>query len=152
MARGGATIATIAKEVGVSVPTVSRVLNGRSDVAPATRRRVEEALARHEYRKPVGAASPTKADGLLDLVFHEFGSAWAQEIIVGVEKAAAPRGVVRRNGRVSRNGLATSSGAARPFAHSAPPVGCPGSGSTRTKWPPSSISFSDPQRDRHSVQ
>jgi LacI family transcriptional regulator len=93
MARGGATIATIAKEVGVSVPTVSRVLNGRSDVAPATRRLVEDALARHDYRKPVGAWSATKSDGLLDLVFHEFGSAWAQEIIVGVEKAAAPRGI-----------------------------------------------------------
>lgn len=93
MPRGGATIATIAREVGVSVPTVSRVLNGRSDVAPATRRRVEEALARHDYRKPVGPASPTKTAGLLDLVFHEFGSSWAQEIIVGVEKAAAPRRV-----------------------------------------------------------
>lgn len=93
MPRGGATIATIAKELGVSVPTVSRVLNGRTDVAESTRKRVEEALARHDYRKPVGASSRTRADGLLDLVFHEFGSAWAQEIILGVEKAAAPHGI-----------------------------------------------------------
>ena len=35
------TIAAIAAEAGVSLPTVSRVLNGRSDVAPATRERVE---------------------------------------------------------------------------------------------------------------
>ncbi|MGW9114335.1 LacI family DNA-binding transcriptional regulator [Microbacterium sp. NPDC055683] len=93
MARGRATIATIAQEVGVSVPTVSRVLNGRSDVAAETRSRVEAALARYDYRKPVGADSPTRTRGLLDLVFHEFGSTWAQEIIVGVERAAAPHRV-----------------------------------------------------------
>ena len=44
MAAGRVTIAAIAREAGVSVPTVSRVLNGRSDVAPQTRERVEELL------------------------------------------------------------------------------------------------------------
>lgn len=84
MARGRATIAEIAREVGVSVPTVSKVLNGRLDVAEGTRARVEEALATHEYRKPV--ASGTKPGSrLLDLVFHEAENLWAQEIINGVE-------------------------------------------------------------------
>jgi DNA-binding LacI/PurR family transcriptional regulator len=46
------TIATIAAEAGVSVPTVSRVLNGRSDVAPQTRARIEQLLRAHGYRKP----------------------------------------------------------------------------------------------------
>ena len=41
-----ATIAAIAAEAGVSVPTVSKVLNGRRDVAPETRARIEETISR----------------------------------------------------------------------------------------------------------
>ncbi|WP_158715543.1 LacI family DNA-binding transcriptional regulator, partial [Streptomyces sp. NRRL S-481] len=44
-----ATLAEIAREAGVSAPTVSKVLNGRADVAPATRARVEELLRAHGY-------------------------------------------------------------------------------------------------------
>jgi IS30 family transposase len=85
-ARGGApTIAQIAREVGVSVPTVSKVLNGRSDVAPATRAKVEEALSRHRYRRR-RPAPPTPGVGLVDLVFHRLGSTWSMEIIRGVEQ------------------------------------------------------------------
>ena len=81
-----ATIATIAGEVGVSVTTVSKVLNGRSDVAAETRARIEESLERHRYRRrskrqPAGTTH-------LDLVFHELDSAWAMEIIHAVEAAA----------------------------------------------------------------
>ncbi len=39
------TIAEIASEAGVSMPTVSRVLNKRPDVAPETRQRVLDVLA-----------------------------------------------------------------------------------------------------------
>src|SRR2546423_15704764 len=38
------TIAEIASKAGVSIPTVSRVLNNRPDVAPGTRERVEQAI------------------------------------------------------------------------------------------------------------
>lgn len=89
---GTATIASIAAETGVSVPTVSKVLNGRADVAPGTRARVEAALERHRYRRrnrgPAAASPP-----LLDLAFHELDSAWSIEIIRGVEAAAAETGV-----------------------------------------------------------
>ncbi|NUR27435.1 MAG: LacI family DNA-binding transcriptional regulator [Catenulispora sp.] len=85
------TIAAIADEVGVSVATVSKVLNGRADVAPQTRARVEESLERHRYRRRT-KKKPTGA-GQIDLVFHEFDSAWAMEIIRGVEAVTAPAGV-----------------------------------------------------------
>jgi LacI family transcriptional regulator len=81
---GRITVAAIAREAGVSVPTVSRVLNGRADVAPRTRRRVEELLDRHGYRR----ASFWKHDPLLDLVFDDLDSPWAVEIIRGVEEVA----------------------------------------------------------------
>ncbi len=90
--RPTATISVIAAEIGVSVPTVSKVLNGRADVAPDTRARVEDALARHRYtrrpRRPAATGPP-----LIDLVFHELDSAWSIEIIRGVESAAAKDGV-----------------------------------------------------------
>ena len=39
----------IAKEAGVSITTVSRVLNGKRNVNAETRRRVEAVLAKHQY-------------------------------------------------------------------------------------------------------
>ena len=75
------TITAIAQEAGVSVPTVSRVLNGRNDVAPHTRERVEELLRRHGYRRRV-TRSRTGAS-LIDLVFNDLDSPWAVEIIRG---------------------------------------------------------------------
>ena len=85
------TIADIAEEAGVSVPTVSRVLNGRLDVAPETRGRVEELLQRHEYRRR-GTPKSGHAS-LIDLVFTDLDSPWAVEIIRGVEDVAHDFGV-----------------------------------------------------------
>lgn len=83
---GRVTIGAIAREAGVSTPTVSRVLNGRSDVAPQTRRRIEELLEGRGYRK---RSSRTRtAARLIDLVFNDLDSPWAMEIIRGVEQAA----------------------------------------------------------------
>ena len=84
------TIAVIAEEAGVSVPTVSRVLNGRSDVAPGTRERVERLLRESGYRRRGGRA---QGAGLIDLVFNNLDSPWAVEIIRGVEDAAHAAGV-----------------------------------------------------------
>ncbi len=80
------TITSIAREAGVSVPTVSRVLNGRADVAPHTRERIEELLRRHGYRRRTGR--PKETAGLIDLVFNDLDSPWAVEIIRGVEDVA----------------------------------------------------------------
>lgn len=90
-ARGRITITEIARRAGVSVPTVSRVVNGRSDVSPQTRARVEDLLRQHGHRKRV-AASGTRA-ALIDLVFNDLDSPWAVEIIRGVEEVAHTAGV-----------------------------------------------------------
>ncbi|HEX6325525.1 MAG TPA: LacI family DNA-binding transcriptional regulator [Jiangellaceae bacterium] len=88
---GRVTIGAIAKEAGVSVPTVSRVLNGRTDVAPHTRARVEELLRRRGYRRRP-SRSRTRAR-LIDLVFPDLDSPWAVEILRGVEDVAHAAGV-----------------------------------------------------------
>jgi LacI family transcriptional regulator len=85
------TIATIAKAAGVSVPTVSRVLNGRTDVSAETRDRIESLLREHDYR-PRNSRQPIQA-GLIDLVFHDLDSPWAVELIRGVEEVTHAAGV-----------------------------------------------------------
>ncbi|MFG3436170.1 LacI family DNA-binding transcriptional regulator [Nonomuraea sp. NPDC047897] len=80
------TIALIAEEAGVSVPTVSKVINGRPEVAPETRHRVERLLRERGYQRRASQAD-TPA-GLVDLVFAEIESPWAMEIVRGAESAA----------------------------------------------------------------
>jgi LacI family transcriptional regulator len=80
------TLAAIAAEAGVSLPTVSKVVNGRADVAPSTRARVEALLRQHQYpRSQPRAARPA----LIDLVFNGLDSPWAVEILRGVEEWGA---------------------------------------------------------------
>ncbi len=85
------TIAEIAAEAGVSVPTVSRVINGRSDVSADTRERVQDLLTRHGYQRR--ASGPRPSSGLIDLVFSDLDSPWAVEIMRGVEEVAHAAGI-----------------------------------------------------------
>ncbi|MCL2586462.1 MAG: LacI family DNA-binding transcriptional regulator [Streptosporangiales bacterium] len=78
------TLAAIAAEAGVSLPTVSKVVNGRRDVAPATRARVEQLLHQHNYSR--GGMRRHRRSGLVDLVFNGLDSPWAVEILRGVEE------------------------------------------------------------------
>jgi LacI family transcriptional regulator len=85
------TIDTIAREADVSVPTVSRVLSGRSGVPPEVRERVRELLTRYGYVSQAGRRRLTA--GLIDLVFTELFDPGALQIIRGVEEAAHESGV-----------------------------------------------------------
>ncbi len=80
------TIALIAEEAGVSIPTVSKVINGRPEVAPDTRQRVERLLHKHGYQRRTGQGDGPV--GLIDLVFAEIESPWAMELVRGAEEAA----------------------------------------------------------------
>lgn len=84
------TLAQIADDAGVSLSTISKVLNGRKDVSAVTRARVETLLSEHGYLRR--KANPTST-GLVELVFHELEAAWSMEIIRGVEAVAAERGL-----------------------------------------------------------
>ena len=78
-------MAEVAAQAGVSVPTVSKVINGRSDVAADTRRRVEAVIRERGYER---MHRPTRPAPLLELIFHEMESEWALEIVMGVERIA----------------------------------------------------------------
>jgi DNA-binding LacI/PurR family transcriptional regulator len=82
------TMAWIAEQAGVSVPTVSKVMNGRSDVSSETRRRVEAAILEHGYQR---APRPVARSALIEVIFHELESEWALEIVRGVERVAVRR-------------------------------------------------------------
>lgn len=81
------TMAAIAREAGVSVPTVSKVLNGWSDVAPATRRRVEALLDQRGYVRRSGAGRSAAAPGLVEVVIDSLNNSWAAALLGGVEAA-----------------------------------------------------------------
>ncbi len=88
-ASGRVTLAEVAKAAGVSMPTVSKVLNGRSDVSRVTRAKVEHLLDSHGYRRRT--RTPSRSP-LVELVFHELDSIWAMELIKGVEQVARANG------------------------------------------------------------
>ncbi|TQK50170.1 LacI family transcriptional regulator [Streptomyces sp. SLBN-118] len=80
------TLARIAELAGVSVPTVSKVLNGYRDVSVRTQERVERIIAQEGYVRP---SKPRDGAGaLLDLVINDLDSAWAAEILTGAEEVA----------------------------------------------------------------
>jgi len=83
--RRATTIAHIAAQAGVSAPTVSKVINGRSDVSLETRQRVEAVIREHGYER---SHRSVRSAPLLEVIFHELESDWALEIIMGVERVA----------------------------------------------------------------
>lgn len=86
---GPPPLAVVAAEAGVSVPTVSKVLNSRPDVAGPTRARVTEVLARHGYAvRPSGS----RRTGFVDLRMVDLDSTWAEAVVRGAARAAARLG------------------------------------------------------------
>ncbi|GIH03046.1 LacI family transcriptional regulator [Rhizocola hellebori] len=84
-AQRSTTIAEIARLAGVSAPTVSKVLNGRTTVAADTREHVLEVLHEHGYRSTRKAL---KLSSLVELVFHELVGIYPVDILRGVQRIA----------------------------------------------------------------
>ena len=68
----------------MSVSTVSKVLNGRTDVAPETRERLGRILRTHGYQ-----VAPRSGIGVVDLLIGQLGGLWSDELIRGAVTAAA---------------------------------------------------------------
>src|SRR4051794_7721719 len=87
----GPTLAGIARQAGVSVSTVSKVLNGGTDVAPATREAVQRLLTEMGYQRPRASRRVSRGN-LVDLLINEIDSAWAMALIGGVEEVVDDAG------------------------------------------------------------
>ncbi|MFI7128128.1 LacI family DNA-binding transcriptional regulator [Nonomuraea sp. NPDC050153] len=88
-----ATLATVAASAGVSVATVSKVLNGRSDVAPTTRSLVQSLLREHDYIAPSPRRDGAVATDTVEVQFDDDFSTYSTEIIQGLVGAGAEAGV-----------------------------------------------------------
>ena len=83
MAGKGVTIAEIAAAAGVSVPTISRVLNGRAGVSVEKRELVERLLAEQGYQR-----RNRQDRGLIYFVITDLETQWATTLLRGAEAEA----------------------------------------------------------------
>lgn len=82
------TIQDVAREAGVGLGTVSRVLSGSPNVAPATRQRIEAAMARLDYRpSPAARALRRQRTDTLEIVVPLFTRDFYMEVLRGIEAA-----------------------------------------------------------------
>jgi LacI family transcriptional regulator len=102
VASSRSTIYTVARESGVSIATVSRVMRNGSGFSEATRERVLSTVAEMEW-VPSGAARglATQRTGILGLLFPDIGRGdevdqesprYVDEVIRGAERAATAAG------------------------------------------------------------
>ena len=80
----GPTVSDVAKKAGVSLMTVSRVVNGESSVLPATRLRVEQAIGELGYvPNPAARSLAGGRQCRIALVYNNPSTAYLSEFLVG---------------------------------------------------------------------
>jgi LacI family transcriptional regulator len=87
------TIAEVAHRAGVSMMTVSRVVNDKDGVGPDTRQRIRQIIAELGYR-PSGIARglATQRTGTLGLVVPDVGNPFFADVVRGAEQIAYQQG------------------------------------------------------------
>ena len=83
--RARVTIRQVAETAGVSIATVSRVVNGHSDVSPHTREAVQRVLREHGYQ--AGARSRSAPTGLVGVMMPVVHPGYFAEILSGASEA-----------------------------------------------------------------
>lgn len=84
------TIRDVASQAGVSVTTVSRVLNGKDDISDETNRRVLAIVQDLGYVSSLAARGMRSHKlNLIGLIMHDVASFYSQEIMRGVNRVIA---------------------------------------------------------------
>lgn len=104
------TIQDVAKTAGVSVSTVSRVLNGKVDVASDTQDRILSVIGNLGYTTNLAARSMrSQKKNLIGLVVPDIGFPYSIEVMKGINRAIAESSfdlLVYTTGDVQKNGTA----------------------------------------------
>lgn len=94
MADAPATIRDVARAVGLSVATVSRALNGASNVLPETRQRVLDAAQALRFTpSSVARSLSTRRHDCIGLLLPDLHGEYFSELIRGIDQAARARGL-----------------------------------------------------------
>lgn len=88
-----ATIDDVAKRAGVSIKTVSRVVNREPNVAKATQARVEKAIAALDYRPSPSARNlASQRSNVIGLLYDNFSGSYVLGVQSGVIEACRQHG------------------------------------------------------------
>ena len=101
-----ATLHDVAKLAGVSIKTVSRVVNGEPGVVAEKVEAVEQAVRQLDYRQHVGASSLRRADGRTAAVaalLEDLANPFSAGVHRALEDAARERGVLIFAGSVDED-------------------------------------------------
>src|SRR3990172_9341571 len=87
-AKAAITIHDVAKSAGVSVSTVSRVLNNKDDVAPETYRKVQAIIKKLGYTSSLAARSMrSRRTNVIGLVMTDVGDPFSVQVMRGIDRA-----------------------------------------------------------------
>lgn len=87
------TIKDVAREVNVSVTTVSRVLNNKPDVSEETRKRVKEAIKKLGYNPDnIARGLVLRKTNTIGLIIPDINNPFFPEIVKGIERKAKEEG------------------------------------------------------------
>lgn len=87
------TIKQIAKESGVSIATVSRVMNGTAPVSEATRERVKDAIQRHHYTPNAFARSLINRQSMtIGIIIPDISNPYFSAMFTEFERSAHQAG------------------------------------------------------------
>ncbi len=82
-----ATIKDVAKKAGVSISTVSRVVNDSKPVSEEVRKRVEKAIEELGYKpNQVARSLVTKRSALIGVIVTDLGNSYVAEVLRGIEE------------------------------------------------------------------
>ena len=92
---GRATMRDVAALAGVSIKTVSRVVNAETGVAEQVRERVQDAVTRLDYRHHLGASNLRRGSGrsgLIGALLQDVSNSFSAALLRSLEDAARSRG------------------------------------------------------------